>query len=114
MKPADVYFEVETPLGVKIRTTKDYWKKIITIKHPIIAKYEKQVKESLRKPTEIRRSKQDPSVYLYYKNLGNVYVCTVCDHVDSKNGYIITAYLTKRIREGEIVSKAFLRINVEN
>ena len=107
MKLTDVYFEVETPLGVKIRTTKDYWKKIVTIKHPIIAKYENQVKESLKKPTEIRKSKQDPSVHLYYKDIGNIYVCTVCDHVDNKSGYIITAYLTKRIREGE-------KINVEN
>jgi len=107
VKPTDVYFEIETPLGVKIRTTRDYWKKIVTIKHPIITKYEKQVKESLRKPTEIRKSKQDPSVHLYYKNIGNIYVCTVCDHLDNKSGYIITAYLTKRIREG-------VKINVEN
>lgn len=107
MKQADVYFEVETPLGIKIRTTKDYWKKIVTIKHPIIAKYGKQVKGSLKRPTEIRRSKQDPKVHLYYKNIGNIYVCTVCDHLDNKNGYIITAYLTKKIREGE-------KINVEN
>lgn len=107
MKPTDVYFEVETPLSVKIRTTKEYWKKIVTIKHPMIARYESQVKDSLKKPTEIRRSKQDPRVYLYYKNIGNIYVCTVCDHINNKSGYIITAYLTKRIREGE-------KINVEN
>jgi len=107
VKQSDVYFEVNTPLGVKIRTTKDYWKKIISIKHPIIAKYEKQVKESLKRPTKIRKSKQDPSVHLYYKDLGNIYVCVVCDHIDIKNGYIITAYLTTRIREGE-------KVNVEN
>ena len=107
MKPNEVYFEVETPLGIKIRTTKDYWKKIVTIKHPIIAKYEAKVKESLKKPTEIRKGKQDPNVHLYYKDLGNINVCIVCDHVDNKSGYIITAYLTKRIREGE-------KVNVEN
>lgn len=107
MKRADLYFEVETPLGVKIRTTKEYWKKIIKIKHPIIAKYEDKVKDSLQKPDQIRRSKQDPKVYLYYKDIGNIYVCTVCDHTDKKSGYIITAYLTRRIREGE-------RINVKN
>ena len=107
MKGADVYFEVETPLGVKIRTTKSYWKKIVTIKHPIIAKYESKVKESLAKPSEIRKSKQDQSVHLYYRYMGSVYVCTVCDHIDNKNGYIITAYLTKRIREGE-------KVHVEN
>ena len=100
MNPKDVYFEVITPLGVRIRITKDYWKKIITIKHPIIAKYENQVKDSLNKPTEIRRSNQDQRVHLYYKNIGKIYVCTVCDHANNKGGYIITAYLTKRIREG--------------
>lgn len=107
MKLVDIYFEVKTPLGVKIRATRDYWKKIVTIKHPIIAKYEDKVKESLKKPTEIRKSKQDARVYLYYKDIGNIYVCTVCDHIDSKSGYVITAYLTKKIMEGE-------KINVEN
>ena len=107
MKPNEVYFEIETPLGVKIRTTRDYWRKIVRVKHPIIAKYEEEVRQSLKKPTEIRKSKQDPSVHLYYKDLGNIYVCVVCDHIDIKNGYIITAYLTKRIREGE-------KVNVEN
>jgi len=101
VKRTDVYFEVVTPFGVKIRTTKDYWKKIITIKHPIIAKYEQKVKESLSRPDEIRKSKQDPKVHLYYRSIGNIYVCTVCDHTSAKSGYIITAYLTKRIMEGE-------------
>ncbi len=107
MKPSDVYFEVETPLGVRIRTTRVYWKKIIKVKHPIIAKYEAQVKDSLARPDEIRRSRQDSKVYLYYKDIGDIYVCSVCDHIDKISGYIITAYLTKRIREGE-------KVNVEN
>jgi len=43
-------------------------------------------------------------VHLFYKNLGSIYVCAVCDHVENKSGYIITAYLTKRIREEEKVN----------
>ena len=73
----------------------------ITIKHPVIAKYQDQVKDSLRNPDEIRRSNEDPRVHLYYFDIGNVYVCAVCDHLNEKSGYIITAYLTKRIKEGE-------------
>lgn len=101
MKKADVYFEVQTPLDVKVRTTKAYWRKIVTIKHPSVAKYEEQVKLSLGQPDEIRRSKQDARVYLYYKSIGNLYVCAVADHINRKQGYLITAYLTSRIKEGE-------------
>ncbi len=54
-----VYFEVETPLGVRIRTTRAYWKKITKVKHPVIAKYEVQVKDSLARPDEIRRTRRD-------------------------------------------------------
>jgi hypothetical protein len=95
-----ILFEVKTPLNVTIRTTKEYWKRITTIKHPIMVKYKGKVKEALANPDQIRKSKQDPKVHLYYKNIGKVYVCVVVDHLNSKEGYIITTYLTKRIREG--------------
>ena len=97
----DVFFEVKTPLGVFIRTTKAYWKIITTIKHPSIAKHTREVKDALRDPGQIRRSKQDPKVHLYYKNIGKLYVCVVADHINKDEGYIITAYLTDRIKEGE-------------
>lgn len=95
------YFKVKTPLGVTIRTTKDYWQRIVTTKHPSIAKYESKVKEALKDPDEIRRSKQDIRVHLYYKSIGKLYICVVTDHINSKDGYIITSYLTDRIKEGE-------------
>lgn len=97
----DVLFEVKTPLGITIHTTKDYWKIITTLKHPIMIKYKKEVKLALKDPDEIRRSKQDQRVHLYYKSIGKVHVCVVADHLDKGAGYIITAYLTDRIKEGE-------------
>ena len=45
---AGIHFDVETPLGVKIRTTKEYWRKIITIKHPSVAKHEDDAKKVSR------------------------------------------------------------------
>jgi hypothetical protein len=30
----DILFEVETPLGFKVRVTKEYWRTITTQKHP--------------------------------------------------------------------------------
>ena len=97
----DILFSVKTPLGINIRTTKEYWKIITTTKHPSVEKYKKQAQEALEDPDEIRKSKQDLRVYLYYKNIGELYVCVVADHVDDSSGYIITAYLTDRLKEGE-------------
>lgn len=95
------YFKVKTPLGVTIRTTKQYWKLITTTKHPSIAKYELEVQETLSDPSEIRKSKQDPRVHLYYMSIGKIYVCVVADHINMEEGYIITSYLTDRIKEGD-------------
>ena len=97
----DILFSVKTPLGINIRTTKEYWKIITTTKHPSVAKYEKQAQQALKDPDEIRRSIQDLRVHLYYKNIGELYVCVVADHINGDEGYIITAYLTDRIKEGE-------------
>lgn len=97
----DVLFKVKTPIGVSIYTTKEYWQRIITEKHPSIAKYVDQVKSTLEDPDQICKSKQDPRVHLYYKNIGKLFVCIVADHVTVNEGYIITAYLTDRIKEGE-------------
>lgn len=69
----DILFEVKTPLGVSIHTTKDYWKIITTIKHPSMLKYKKEVRQALKDPDQIRKSKQDPRVHLYYQNIGRVY-----------------------------------------
>ena len=100
---SEEYFKVRTPLGVTIRTTKAYWQLIVTIKHPSIAKYESKVKEALKDPDEVRRSKKDLKAHLYYKSIGKVSVCVVTDQIDKKNGYVITAYLTDRIKEGETI-----------
>lgn len=101
MAVEDVLFEIKTPLDVTVRTTKSYWKIITTVKHPSVLKYTKEVKKALKEPDIIRRSKQDPRVHLYYRSIGKIYVCVVADHLDEKEGYIITAYLTDRIKEGE-------------
>lgn len=51
-----VRLEVKTPLGITVRITEEYWKLITEFKHPIIKKYEKEVKETLEEPDEIRES----------------------------------------------------------
>lgn len=100
----DVLFTVKTPLGVTIRTTKAYWESILSTKHPSLQTIavEKFI-TCLQGPDQIRRSKHDPLVYLYYKKLAKHFVCMVAKHTSAIQGYIITAYLTDIIKEGERV-----------
>ncbi|MBI5700594.1 DUF4258 domain-containing protein [Candidatus Saganbacteria bacterium] len=99
-----IKFEINSALGCLIRTNSQHWNLITKIKHPEIDGKEKEVIESIKHPVEIRRSLKDRSVYLYYKKSGNYYYCVVVKHLNGE-GFIITAYLTKNIKEGEIVWK---------
>ena len=67
MSKNDPFFEILTPLNCTIRVTVAYWEIITQIKHPIIKEQEKLVQETLSQPDEIRRSRSDPNVYLFYK-----------------------------------------------
>jgi hypothetical protein len=57
------------------------------------------VKETLLNPDEIYRSKIDQNVYLYYKSFDRIY-CVIVKHIGNE-GFLITAYPTDRIKEGE-------------
>lgn len=98
----DLLFEVISVLGKRIRITKAYWEKIVRDKHPLIQDRGKEVQESLLHAEQVRRSRSDPHVYLYYKKTGRRYLCVVAKHLDG-DGFVITAYLTDNIKEGEPV-----------
>ena len=58
------------------------------------------VKKPLVDPNCIRRSKKDSNVFLYYKKLNGEYSCVVAKHLNGE-GFIITMYITDRIKAGE-------------
>lgn len=99
--PDELLFEALTPLGFRVRVTRAYWELLITVKHPVMAKRENDVKETLENPGEIRRSRSDPDVYLFYKpeRIGR-WVCAVAKQRDG-DGFLITAYPTDAVKEGE-------------
>ena len=97
----DLVFEVITPLGFTVRVTRAYWELIISIKHPVMSGHESDVKETLADPDEIRVSRGDPAVYLFYKSQrASRWFCAVAKRLDSK-GFLITTYPTDSIKEGE-------------
>ena len=96
----EILFEVMTPLGFQVRVTKVYWELIVTIKHPIMAGREEDVKKVLAQPDEIRQSKSDEMVFLFYKEEREKrWICAVSKQTGSE-GFLITTYPTDAIKEG--------------
>jgi hypothetical protein len=100
-KSRDILFEAQTPLGFTVRVTKGYWTIITTLKHPVMTGCEAEVRAALESPEEIRRSKSDADVYLFYRSRRNRrWVCAVSKQ-EGDVGFLITAYPTDAIKEGE-------------
>lgn len=99
----ETVFDVVTPLGFRVRATSSYWDVIVNINHPVMRGREKDLEEVLRYPDEIRRSRIDPDVYLFYRleRIGR-WICAVVRQLDD-DGFIITAYPTDTVKEGETV-----------
>ena len=97
----DLLFDVVTPLGFRVRVSRSYWNIIISVKHPVMTGHEQEVKSTLQKPEEIRQSKTDASIYLFYKTQRKGrWVCAISKKLNSE-GFLITAYPTDSIKTGE-------------
>lgn len=94
-------FSLKTPLGVEVRTSIKYWEYLITFKHPVMKGKEDIVKVVLEMPDEIRQSRIDKNVFLYYKQYDKLY-CVVTRHIKNE-GFLITAYPTDKVKEEDIV-----------
>jgi hypothetical protein len=93
-------FEILTPLNFTVRTSEEYWQKLI-VKHPDIADLEAEVRQALNSPDEIRRSSRDPNLLLFYLTLQEKrWVVAVARKLNG-DGFLITAYQTDAIKEGE-------------
>ena len=99
----EILFEVATPLAFSVRTTDEYQQFIFTIKHPVMLNRLTDVQTTLSDPDEIRLSKTDSQVYLFYRDDGaKRWVCAVAKHLNGE-GFLITAYRTSSIKEGELL-----------
>ena len=93
-------FEVPAPLGFSVRVTNAYWRRIISTKHPSIKGRENAIKTVLTEPEEVRVSRKDANVYLFYKiDRPRRWLCAVVKRLNGK-GFLITAYPTDAIKEG--------------
>ena len=54
-------FEISTALGFTVRTSEEYWQRLI-IQHPDIKEFEELIQSALAAPDEVRRSSRDAEV----------------------------------------------------
>jgi len=93
---------VATRLGFTVRVTRRQWQKIVSEKHPVMAGREDDVRRVLSDPEEIRQSKSDPTVFLFYAGeRPGRWLSAVVKKADNDDGFLITAYPTDAIKEGE-------------
>lgn len=89
-------------LGKKVALTSER-KKHILIYHPDLKPYFAYLKEVFLEPDEIRISKSDPHVLLFYKFFANIkngkYIVGVVK--SNQRVFVLTAYLSKRKLSGE-------------
>ena len=96
------YLQATSPLGQKIHTTKSYWDYISNRKHPEVKSGEKLAIVTIEEPAIIKQSLQDPKIFAYYRQIKEKYFCVVVRHEDGE-GFMITAYITRKIIKGELV-----------
>ena len=96
-----ILFEVATPLGFIVRTSTEYWQKILT-KHPDLVDRLELIKNALAAPDEIRRSSRDDAILLFYLTTEKRWAVAVARRLNG-DGFLITAYQTDAIKEGETI-----------
>lgn len=78
-------------------------KKHIVEYHPDVQRHFVKIKEVLECPDEIRKSRHDSKVLLFYKYFANIkngkYLVVVVK--TNKRNFVITCYLTDKIKTGQ-------------
>ena len=101
----DIVFNVSSPIGFDVRTSRNHWEIITTVKHPSMKGLEEEVKNTLTNPDEIRQSRRDPEVFLFYRlQRPQRWICAVVKRLN-KEGFLITTYPTDTIKEGNRIWK---------
>jgi hypothetical protein len=99
----DFLFKVSTPLDFSVHVTPGHWELIVTIKHPVMHGRAADVQATLNSPEEIRQSRSDPTVFLFYRmERAGRWICAVAKRLDGE-GFLITTYPTDAIKEGKRV-----------
>lgn len=100
MAASEFVIDSLTPLGFRVRVTTQRWQLITTAKHPVMAGREDAVRAALESPVEVRQSRTDAQVLLFYKlESPRRWTCAVTRQ-GPDGVFLVTAYPTDAIKEG--------------
>jgi len=93
--------------GVSIRITAERMAHIL--EHPELAGMEPAIEETISTPEQVVRSQSDDKAFLYYRLYGETpagekHLCAVVKEGPT-DSFLLTAYLTDRIKQGEMIWK---------
>jgi hypothetical protein len=98
-----ILFEILTPIDLIVEVSRRRWEVIISIKHPAMLGAETLVGEVLSNPDQIRRSRRDSKVLLFYKaQRPKRWICAVVKRLNDK-ATLVTAYPTNAIKVGDVI-----------
>jgi len=96
-----VVFEVKAAFEKKIKLTEERLNHIL-FKHPEIINNVDKIKFTLIYPDLIRKSQYNSSIWLYYRFYKKLTkYLTVVVKLYNKEGFVVTSYITDRIKLGE-------------
>ena len=77
------------------------------LQHPELAEMEEEISRVLRAPAEVRVSRSDETVQLFYEyyaktRVGGKWLCVVVKYPPD-DAFVVTAYLTDQLKPGETV-----------
>ena len=77
------------------------------LQHPELARMEEEISRVLRAPAEVRVSRSDETVQLFYEyyaktRVGGKWLCVVVKYPPD-DAFVVTAYLTDQLKPGETV-----------
>ncbi len=89
--------------GTEIRLTDE--RRAHLLERPEMSDMETSIEETLLEPQHVVRSRSDQEVHLYYRHYSETrvddkFLCVVVK-VQTEDAFVITAYLTDKVKEGE-------------
>ena len=102
-----VVFKIISKMGKLVSLDEDRWRHVL--EHPEMKNQLDRIKETVVNPDEIRESIHDPSVLLFYKLYEKTPVTEkhllVVIKTVNREGFIVTAFFTDRVKKGGVVWK---------
>ena len=91
--------------GQSVRLTDERMAHILL--HQEMVGMEAEIEQVLQSPTEVRVSRSDQTVQLFYEyyartRVGGKWLCAVVKYLSS-DGFVVTAYLTDQLKAGETI-----------